>query len=134
MSILKGKEYLSWRYVEDPSNYYSCLTLQDVLEDKIMGFAAVTCMNSEMKIMDIIVDNVKVVPDFWRLLEFYAIKMQSNVISVWINSKEYMSKYLIECGYDIIEDVPVSVKVSDKSEIKDFEFYDEYCYRMGDAL
>lgn len=135
LSILKDRKYHLWRYKEHPSVYYTLVTLKDIIQKRIVALAIVKCSGNEMNIYDFFIeDNYEVFYFFWNILEAYAIKIQACIVNVWINLEENISKYLVELGYKIIEDVPFQVRVISKSKMSQNDFFSGYCYRMGDLL
>jgi hypothetical protein len=135
LSIVKDSKYLFWRYMENPREYYTVVTLKDMVRRKVVSLAVIKCSGFEMNIYDFFVkDDYETVTSFWHLLEAHALKMQANVVNVWINPEENIAKYLVEMGYKAIEDLPLSVRTVNKKRITTSEFYKKYYYRMGDYL
>jgi hypothetical protein len=135
LSINKDRKYLLWRYMEHPSQYYTFVTLKDIIQKNIVAIAVIKCSDHEMNILDFFVNGgCEVLSALWEMLESYAIKMQSNVMNVWINPEEKYSEYLLRLGYNMIEDFPLSVKIINLGKMSQSDFFSKYCYRMGDYL
>lgn len=135
LSISKDRKYLLWRYKEHPGEYYSLVTIKDIFQKRIIASAVIKCSGREMNVLEFFVQNSdEVFSSFWPMLESYAIKMQSNVMNAWINPVEKYSEYLLRLGYKIIEDSPLSVKIINEGKISQSDFFNKYCYRMGDLL
>jgi hypothetical protein len=134
LSILKESKYLFWRYMDNPSHFYTLLTLKDIIKKTIISSAIVKCSDCEMYVVDFFHDDREIFPYFWQSLETYAIKMQAKAISVWINYKEDIAKDLIEFGYEINEDAPFALRIMNSHAITPDDFYTKYCYRIGDLL
>lgn len=135
LSIFKDSNYIIWRYMKHPSQYYTLIGMKNIDQKKIIAIAVIKCSNYEMSILDFFVGGShEIFSVFWDMLESYAIKMQVSIINVWANLEENISKYLLKLGYKIIEDVPFQIRVISKNKINHNEFYSNYNYRMGDLL
>jgi hypothetical protein len=135
LSIFKDSTYLLWRYMEHPSQYYTLVTLRDIIQKKIVAIAVIKCSEHEMNIFDFFVNGgCEVLSALWEMLESHAIKMKAHIVNVWINLEENISRYLVELGYENTEDVPFQARVINKSKISQNDFFTGYCYRMGDLL
>ena len=135
LSILKESKYIFWRYADHPSQYYTLLTLKDIIQKRIVALAVVKCLGHEMIVFDLVViDGYEVFSSFWNMLELYAIKMKTKALNIWINVEENAARYLIEFDYKIVEDVPLVIKVISTDKISQHEFFKKYIYRMGDLL
>jgi hypothetical protein len=133
LSIVKDSRYLLWRYLENPSSYYTLITLKDIVQKKILGCAVVKFSGHEMNIFEIFVQD-DAFSSFLIMLEAYALKMQSEIVNVWINPEERYSGYLVGLNYRIIEDIPLFVKIINESKISQTIFFSKYSYRIGDCL
>jgi hypothetical protein len=134
-TIAKDSRYLLWRYMECPSEYYSALILKDIIQKEVKAIAFIMFFNNEARILDFFVkDGREVFSYFFIMLEYYVIKMQASAINIWLNSKEHVSKYLIDSGYEIIEDAPFSIRIKNDCRIIENDFFSSYSYRMGDLL
>jgi hypothetical protein len=135
LSTVKDSKYLLWRYVEHPGEYYTLITLKDVIQNKSIASAVVKCSGHKMNVFDFIVeDSDEIFSSFWTMLEAYALKMQSEIVNVWINPEEVYSGYLVGLNYRIIEDIPLFVKIINGSKISQSSFFSKYSYRIGDCL
>jgi hypothetical protein len=134
LSILKESKYLFWRYMDNPSHFYTLLTLKDIIKKTIVSSAIVKSSDSELYIVDFFYNGREIFPYFWQLLETYAIKIQAKAINVWINYKEDIAKDLIALGYKINEDAPFALRIMNRHAITSDDFYTKYRYRIGDLL
>jgi hypothetical protein len=133
LSIVKNSRYLLWRYLENPSGYYTLITFKDVVQKKIIGSAVVKFSGHEMNIFDIFVQD-DAFSSFLIMLEAYALKMQAETVNVRINPEEIYSEYLAGLNYRIIEDIPLFVKILNESKISQDNFFRKYSCRIGDSL
>ena len=133
LSIVKDSRYLLWRYLENPSGYYTLITLKDIVQKKIIGSAVVKFSGHEMNVFDVFVRD-DAFSSFLIMLEAYALKMQSETVNVRINPEEIYSEYLAGLNYRIIEDIPLFVKIINESKISQDNFFRKYSYRIGDCL
>jgi hypothetical protein len=133
LSIVKDSRYLLWRYLENPSSYYTLITLKDVIQKKIIGCAVVKFSGHEMNVFDIFVRD-DTFSSFLVMLEAYALKMQAEIVNVRVNPEEIYSEYLAGLNYRIIEEIPLFVKIINESKISQNNFFRKYSCRIGDCL
>jgi hypothetical protein len=133
--IEKNRNYLVWRYIDNPSEYYTVLSIKNMVLKKIVALAFVKFNRNEMNIHDLFIsEGDKDYFSFWSMLESYAIKMKADIINVWLNPNENVAKYILDLGYRITEGAYLSTRIINTSKITQNYFFSRYAYRMGDLL
>jgi len=130
LSIVKDSKYLKWRYYEHPDNKYFIIPIKKGILKKICGICIVSTNEDVLNILDFFLykkENFKII---LSKIEKIAIKCGYSKIKIWLNPLEIFSTDLINFGYKITEHIPYSVRILNKN--KDIQFYNKYCYRMGD--
>lgn len=133
LQIAKNKDYIKWRYMENPLRKYRLLVFKKL--NITRGYIIFTIQDAWFNILEVFYRDERELKHILISIEAYAINNIDDVkgIKAWFHPKEPLIGYLDYLGYIYENSIPlafrlVNVNCGISSEI----FYDSYCYRMGD--
>jgi len=132
LSVIKDSRYLRWRYRENPSGDYRAVSIQGMLFQKTKAFAVIKNTETEMQLIDFLLPEKGLHMTLLNVLERIALDQQMQSVVTWANKNEAIAGSLIKAGYTPFDGIPYGVRIINEAKMREEDFYERYCYRMGD--
>jgi hypothetical protein len=133
LRLVKDKEYIRWRYLDNPSKKYSLLVFKRLNTTK--GYVIFTAEDNWFNILEIFINKSEELGNILISLEAYIARNINNIkgIKAWFHPEEPFMKQVDYYGYKCEDSIPIAFKpVNRDSGVTSDIFYDRYFYRMGD--
>lgn len=131
VKFIKDKEYLRWRYIDNPVNTYFLLAFKRLFTKK--GYIVCAFKDGWLNIMEMFVKDYRDTKDILISLDDYAMRKGAAGIKTWLHPNEQLTKYFESAGYTGENDIPIAFRqVNKRCVIKAEDFFERYYYRMGD--
>jgi len=131
VKLNKNKEYIRWRYIENPVKTYQML----VFERSRVKKGCIVCAFKDgwMNILEIFLRNYRDIKDILISLEDYVLKKNIVGIKTWLHPNEPLARHFGALGYSSEDGIPLIAKqINKECGITTGIFYEKYFYRMGD--
>ncbi|MFZ5906064.1 MAG: GNAT family N-acetyltransferase [Nitrospirota bacterium] len=132
LSVVKDSAYLRWRYRDNPSGSYRLVQVQGMLLQKTKALAVIRNTDAEMQIIDFLLPEKDLHMTLLSAIERIAMEEGMRSLVTWANRNEGIAGSLAEAGYTPCDGIPFGVRIIEDRKIREEDFYERYCYRMGD--
>jgi hypothetical protein len=129
-TVERDREFLKWRYRENPFYTHSLYGLQSIFSDSLLGLVVIREEGDDIMVMDLVFKDEKLETLLLKTANSFSGKGK-NMLRIWI--AERYGKRLVKSGFEPFNTgtwIPnfIHVKVADSKEIKD-----NLNYTMGDT-